>query len=160
MEKLTQARLKTLLRYNKRTGLFFWKNPAGRVKPGTQVVCTDSNGYIMVRLDGRLYRAHRLAWLWVHGVFPKLIDHKNRIKSDNRIANLRECSQHENVINRSLCKSNKTGYKGVSFDKQKKLYRACSSYKRQHIFLGYFKSPEEAYKMYLEHVKNRPKEWL
>ena len=154
MSLINQNRLKELVSYDIETGLMSWKAPRGRVKPGTVISCQDSRGYLVVRLDDKLYRVHRLAWLYVYGYMPNTIDHINRNTSDNRILNLRECTQSENLLNASLSRHNKTGYKGVSFDKRKGLYRACTSKQRKHVFLGYFKTAEEAHKRYLEEYAN------
>ena len=147
---ITQKRLKALIIYNPKTGLMTWKAPRGRVKVGAVISCQDSRGYVVVRLDGVLHRVHRLVWLFVHGKMPKLIDHVNRDPADNRISNLRECSVRDNALNKSMQSNNTTGYTGVSFDKVKKLYRATTSVYSKQVFLGYFKTPEEAYKVYLE----------
>lgn len=148
MNSITENRLKELITYNSETGLMFWKAPQKRVKIGDVIKCKDSKGYIVVRLDNKLYRVHRLAWLYVYGYMPTIIDHINRNTSDNRIVNLRECTQSENILNASLNRNNKTGFKGVSFDKRKGLYRACTSKNRKQIFLGYFKTAEEAHERY------------
>lgn len=150
-QKITAKRLKELIEYDLVTGLMTWKKPRGRVKAGTVVTCKDSRGYLVVRLDNVLHRVHRLAWLYTYGKLPTLIDHINRDTSDNRICNLRECSPRENLLNSSLRSNNKSGFKGVSFDKQKNMFRACSSVNKKHVFLGYFKTAEEAHQRYTEY---------
>lgn len=95
---LTQVRLREVLRYNQRTGVFTWRvQLAHRVKPGDVAGCNDS-GYQRIRVDGRLYYAHRLAWLYVTGTWPRHnIDH--RISLSNRFKNLRDVVQRTNTEN-------------------------------------------------------------
>jgi len=77
---ITQAGLKELLNYNPETGDFAWvksKKPAGGI---------SSYGYRRIIIDGKEHKAHRLAWLYTHGVFPEdQIDHINGVRHDNRI---------------------------------------------------------------------------
>jgi hypothetical protein len=105
------------------------------------------NGYLSIGLKGRIYYAHRLAWLYVHGEWPvDFIDHINGIRSDNRILNLRECSAAQNSQN--LAKQyNKTRLTGVVPWKKRFQAKICVDYKR--INLGSFKTAEEAHAAYL-----------
>lgn len=96
--------------YDPETGLFTRKvgKAAGRV------IQPSANGYVYLRLSRILRRAHRLAWLYVHGTLPNgEIDHINRQRSDNRIVNLREGSGFLNMHNQGLRSSNTSGFKGV-----------------------------------------------
>src|SRR4030095_4704758 len=100
---LTQARLKQLLRYDRRSGVFYWRiaPPRTDIKAGARAGCVDVAGYWKIQLEGKQYYGHRLAWLYVYGCWPKrpkAIDHKNRIKTDNRIANLREARSEERRV--------------------------------------------------------------
>ena len=84
-------RLKQLLHYNRRTGLFRWKVGRSTSSPSGSIAgCTESKGYTQIGVDGIRYMAHRLAWLWCHGDIPDgmVIDHKNGDRGDNRIVNL------------------------------------------------------------------------
>lgn len=86
--------LREHLDYQPTTGIFTWR------KNGKPAGCKHPNGYVVIRLQGRLYYAHRLAWVHVHGNGPKqVIDHINQDKGDNRISNLRDVSQSANVKN-------------------------------------------------------------
>jgi len=93
-----------LLTYDPYTGLFTWLVDAYSNKVKGKIAGSIKEGYINISIDRKLYRAHRLAWLYVNGVFPSEIDHINRVKSDNRICNLREVSRSENCQNRSTSK--------------------------------------------------------
>lgn len=111
--------LSELLNYNPLTGIFKWKSIKNRtVKGGKPAGSLGKDGYIVIMADRKKYYAHRLAWLFVHGCFPKCgLDHKNRIKDDNRIANLREASSSLNTRNTGKSKRNTSGIVGVCWSK-------------------------------------------
>ena len=146
-EILTQARLQYLLDYDPHSGAFCWANPTSpRVQTGLTCACHDKYGYIVVRLDTRLYKAHQLAWLYTHGVFTPELDHINRIRDDNRIVNLRAALRSEQMHNAGMLRNNTSGAKGVSYHKASRKWHAriwvagiCRS-------LGYFSTVEEAKK--------------
>jgi hypothetical protein len=104
---LTQNRLKQLLDYQPETGQFTWRVArAGLAKAGSVAGATKTQGYRQIMVDGTMYLAHRLAWLYVHGHFPvKMLDHVNRQSWDNRIANLREATHKQNRENLNMIKS-------------------------------------------------------
>jgi hypothetical protein len=86
--------------YNPETGLFTALKSAGRRRAGDVCGYADRLGYIKVAFDGKWVMAHRLAFRIVHGRWPiGEIDHINGNPSDNRIANLRECTRSQNVMN-------------------------------------------------------------
>ena len=124
---LTQQRLQEVLDYDPNTGEFRWK-----IKPSMSVNLYDKagsiskqTGYVIIGINGKVYKAHRLAWLYCYGIFPKKqIDHKNGQKSDNRISNLRELTPVENGQNAKKRKNNKTGITGVFFNKKDKKWWA------------------------------------
>jgi len=99
---MTQEELHQLLDYNPETGEFFWKVNSRCIKVGQKAgyVC-KTHGYEHIFINKKQYRSHRLAWLYVHGKWPEPeIDHINRVKTDNRIANLREADRSMNNLNR------------------------------------------------------------
>ena len=98
---LTQKRLKEVLSYCQSSGMFIWENPkSNRVVKGDTAGAKDHYGYIVIRIDGVLYKAHRLVWLYVHGAMPDgNLDHINRVKDDNRVSNLRVANQSQNMSN-------------------------------------------------------------
>jgi hypothetical protein len=94
--------------------------------------------------------AHRIAWLISYGRWPNgCIDHKNGVRTDNRIANLFDVSHAENQQNLPLRKNSKTGYIGVYWATHAQAYIAKISVKGKHIHLGQSKDPAECAKMYL-----------
>lgn len=114
---LTQARLKELLHYDPETGIFTWVAPTSdRMKPGQVAGCGFR--YVYISIDYRSYPAHRLAWLYMTGVWPKSeVDHENRNRKDNRWRNLRAASGSQNKCNST--RPNKTGMRGVYLNKGK-----------------------------------------
>lgn len=151
MTKLTQAELKELLDYDPATGSFFWRKTLRNGKGGAgKKAGGERYGYIFIAVKGRIYRAHRLAWLYVYGEFPpdKLIDHINGNRSDNRIENLRLASQGENLMNRGRQSNNKAGYKGIWFDNQRQLWAAMIGFNNQKKALGRYETAEEAARAY------------
>ena len=133
---LTQARLKDILSYDKDTGLFTWIKTVRRTDLLGQIAGFDANGYIGIRIGRKPYMAHRLAWLYVTGEWPSdEIDHRNRVRSDNRFDNLRSATHHRNTFNQSVRK-NSSGVTGVTWDQVNKKWRAHISPNGRMISLG------------------------
>lgn len=150
---ITQTELKKLLHYDPDTGLFTWLVDKSRaIKAGTVAKNLNQKGYCRIKINGQEYLAHRLAWLYINGVMPKdSIDHINNIKTDNKITNLREATHSENMRNRLLTVRNRTGFKGVGFNKRAKKFKATITFNNIQIHLGYFldaKSASLAYEAY------------
>ena len=145
--KLTQDRLRELVNYDPDTGLFTWRISRRKCRQGALAGANMPTGYRTIRLDDVLHLAHRLAWLYVHGVWPtNQIDHINGNRADNRLCNLREATNAENAQNRRKPKS-KSGFMGVRQENSKWLAEIKFNYKV--IRLGLFDTPEEAYQTYL-----------
>ena len=147
---LTAARAKHLFHYDCETGVFTWRN-CGLKKLNGQPTATSvgSHGYHQIYADGKMYVAHRVAWLYANGKWPKgYIDHVNGVKTDNRICNLREASQSLQNGNTKRRKSNRSGFKGVDFKVSHKKWRARIAFQGKHRLLGYFKTPELAHAAY------------
>lgn len=142
---VTQERLKELFVYDKNTGLFHRKSGRGG-KPKGSIAGTDKgNGYIQINVDKRLYLAHRLAWLYMYGEFPKeQLDHVNHERNDNRIANLREVTHQENGCNQKLRCTNTSGVMGVSWDKVRNKWAVAIKAKSKLIHLGRYKTKSRA----------------
>lgn len=148
---LTQQRIKEYLTYLPDTGEFFANHKSINRPAGRKLGTVHSTGYCVIRVDDKLYKAHRLAWLYMTGVFPeKIIDHINRIKSDNRWTNLKEFSQSQNSENNPLKKSNTSGFVGVSWNRKLKKWRARITFGYKEKHLGYFESKELAFAAYAQ----------
>ena len=144
--ELTAEKLRSILHYNPETGIFTWKvGSANQVKAGNIAGCPNGDGYLCIRVCSRLHRAHRLAWLYVYGTWPKdQLDHINRNRSDNRIANLRDVSHKQNMQNASKRSDNTSGHPGVSWLKQHSKWRAKITHNYKQTHLGCFNTVEEA----------------
>jgi len=144
MEILTQEKLKEILSYDASTGLFTWKerlNLGGEKKfySGKIAGWVNSKGYIGIRIDGKHFKAHRLAWLYVYGYFPEhQVDHINQIRDDNRLINLREASQSCNMQNQRISSNNKSGITGVSWCNRSGKWRSRITKNNKLIYLGEF----------------------
>lgn len=132
--------------YDPETGLFTHKVTRGNQKQGNKAGFLRKDGYIQIKVEGLPVLAHRLAWFYVHGVWPtEEIDHINRIKSDNRLCNLREASRTQNCIN-FWPRAKTSGARGVwfGFKKGKPVFVAHITCKRKMIYLGQYATLEEA----------------
>ena len=156
---LTAQRLRYLLHYDPETGIFVRRVAVGRHgrhKAGLIVGHQNAgDGYITIRVDGPLYLAQRLVWLYMTGEWPKhQIDHKNLTRNDNRWSNLREATHGQNVQNSSLRKNNTSGFKGASIIKTQytlaRPFRARITVNSKEIGLGYFATAAEAHEAYLK----------
>ena len=143
---LTQSELKSKLHYNSKTGIFTWINcKSPRVKTGDKVGYLTPQGYISILIFGKKYQAHRLAWLYMYGRFPKDgIDHKDQNPSNNRILNLRSADQLTNGKNCKLGKSNTSGIIGVCWDKAREKWVARIKVEHKSIHLGRFLNKKDA----------------
>ena len=158
--KITQSRLKEVLEYDPCTGIFTWKKKLSkRISIGGVAGSIRKDNYLEIRIDTVINLAHRLAWLYVYGYFPDCIDHVNLNRSDNRISNLRESTMSQNASNCIIRSSNTSGYKGVSWNKKKKKWRAYITFNKKRIELGHFSDPLQAHQEYCSASKNLHKEF-
>lgn len=115
---LSAERLRELLRYDRETGLFTWRQRTGSTAtPGSIAGTKDARGYVRIGVDGHVYRAHRLAVLYVTGEWPSgEVDHRDGDKANNRYRNLRNASRSVNQQNlRAPHRRGSSGFLGVSF---------------------------------------------
>lgn len=142
---LTQERLKQLLSYDPLTGVFSRLKKCGGVFKNHYAGHINVLGYVVVQVDGRKYYAHRLIWLYTHGVWPQeVIDHKNGCTSDNRLDNLREASAKENCHNTKAYANNTSGRMGVTWVKRKNKWQAQIAISGVNTYLGVFDSIDAA----------------
>ncbi len=160
---LTQKRLKEILSYDSKTGLFTWiKSTNTRIQISSVAGGKTPKGYIQIRADKKLYLAHRLVWLYVHGKFPEsFLDHINEIKNDNRICNLRLATTQENKQNQSKPQKNNTsGFLGVNWHKRDKKWVAGIKIKGKRKHLGSFTTIEEAHEAYFKAKRELHTFWI
>jgi hypothetical protein len=143
--------MKKYLSYSPETGLFHWiLASSDKTKIGDIAGCLRDDGYIKIKIFGKNYLAHRLAWLFTHGEWPKEeIDHINRVRNDNRIENLRSILKRQQQQNMKLREKSTSGFVGVSQRKNGK-WRAHITIMGKFISLGVFDTPEAASNAYLE----------
>lgn len=150
---LTAEVVRKELSYNPETGDFIRViSHAQRKIVGRVAGSITSTGYRKICIGGHSYKAHRLAWLVIHGEWPAgQIDHINGIRTDNRIANLRVVNNRENGENkRKATASSTSGFLGVSWHKARCKWRAEIKHKGKKYYLGLFETPEEAYSTYIQ----------
>lgn len=142
LKMITRERILTLISVDPETGII--KRLRGRKNADGVAGSKNKAGYINILLDGKLYRAHRIVWFYVHGVWPPELDHENGDKSYNAIDNLREATRSQNGMNKPKQKNNTSGFKGVTFHSGNGLWHARIGVDGKRIGLGYFPTPELA----------------
>lgn len=148
---LTQKYLKSILTYSPEAGTFHWKvTLSNRAIAGSAAGCETDQGYWHIYINGKNYKAHRLAWLWMRGYFPKGIDHRDSDRKNNKWLNLREADQVHNMQNlKRATKRNLSGLLGVETTKIG-TFVAKISVNKKRIYLGTFATAECAHKAYIE----------
>ena len=142
---LTQARIKELLHYDPTTGIFTRRVAPRYGAVGDTFGLSLSRGYLVGTLDGRMYKTHRLVWLYVHGQWPaNQIDHINHVTTDNRVDNLRDvtCAQNHQNRKRHTCSS--SGYLGVNWHKRDCKWQAHIELDGTRHHLGYYAELNDA----------------
>jgi len=154
---VTQDDLKLVLRYKK--GKLYWiKNVLKNIKNiGTRAGYANGNSYRRIRISGKIYDEHRVIYTLMFGEIPKgyWIDHKDRNVLNNDIDNLRLCTPAQSAHNVGLKTTNKSGFKGVTYEKRMKKWQAASTINGVKKYLGYFETPELASEKYKEFVLKR-----
>lgn len=139
--------------YNINNGQFSWRNNRTNVKAGAVAGCLSLNGYTLIRIDRKLHLAHRLAWIYCNGSaqMPRLIDHINGSKTDNRISNLRPATKVMNGQNRRTAQSNNksSGLLGVAYIAHTGKFTAYIDKDGRRKYLGLFERKEDAHEAYL-----------
>jgi hypothetical protein len=153
-DALTAERARELFSYDPQTGVLSWRsdrpsgNGAVRIHKGREAGCVSRGrhtSYRLVRVDGRMYPAHRLIFLIVTGSWPRgHVDHRDRDGLNNIWDNLRDASRRENAINSKIRADNRSGFKGVGWSSRRWQWRARIYVNKRRIDLGWFCTPEEA----------------
>lgn len=144
MDQITQEKALAVLHYDPATGSMTWKVARGRCAAGTLAGYAAHNGYIGVRLFGRCYYAHRIAFLCMEGRHPLAVDHINGDRSDNRWSNLREVTRSENARNMKRPDTNKSGVVGVFWNAGKGKWTARIKLHQRTSHLGDFDNLQDA----------------
>lgn len=145
VEALTQSRLQSVLHYDPKTGVFVWSAPRPKVVVGARAGHQHHTGYRYIVVLGKSYPEHHLAWLYTTGRWPdEFLDHKNRVRNDNRWANLRPASRKQNNENASVRSDNISGVRGVCWSTQENKWRAYIYHHKKQIDLGFFASKAAA----------------
>lgn len=150
-------RFRALLSYDQETGVLTWLyRPDAPRKTNTRFAgkvagyISPGRGYCQVRVDTRLYAAHRIAWMLVHGPIAAgmQIDHIDGNPRNNRLLNLRLATNQENTRNSRARPTNTSGVKGAAFHRFSGLWAGRITVDGKCIHLGYFKTPQEAGRAY------------
>lgn len=141
--EITVSLLKSLFDY--RDGKLYWKiSRSRRIKIGDEAGSLHKNyGYWIVGIGPKTYRRNRLIFLMLKGYLPRIVDHIDRNRVNDKIENLRESNHLLNAMNSPIDKTNKSGYKGVCFDKKSNKWVAYIKYGKS-IYLGAFENKESA----------------
>lgn len=144
---LTQEYLKSVLDYDGITGAFYWRSLAAHNQRffENRAGSVYGNGYRYIQIDGKAYRACRLAWLYVYGELPSLyVEHRNTNFGDDRIDNLRLATNSQNQANRGPPSNNTSGIKGVRFEADRGKWVAKIMINGRAKNLGRYYTKEEA----------------
>ncbi|MEC5643164.1 HNH endonuclease [Citrobacter koseri] len=164
---ITQPELISRLSYDPDSGIFTWKGVLGNrfSRVGHVAGTINGRGYIQIGVGGKLYLAHRLAWLYMTGTWPKLIlDHVDGNPLNNRFSNLRDADYSQNMCNKKKARKNTSGYRGVVWCGRDKKWVARGAFRRKAYTLGRFENIELAAlvaqnfreKYHLEFTRNEP----
>jgi len=156
---LLPEQIQRLLHYNSTSGKLYWKFREDRDKSWNTryaykeaFTTIDAHGYLVGKINYKCYKAHRVAWALFHSSWPtEVIDHINRIKTDNRIDNLRDTNKSVNTLNAKLSSNNTTGIKGISYDRTRDRYVVYTTVHRKRKYLGFPKTFDEAIRIKENH---------
>lgn len=149
---VTRELLMSLFNYDCTTGIFTHTERRSGVVFGSVAGSLNADGYVHISVYKRKYPAHVLAWIYVYGIHPKdEIDHIDGVRNNNRISNLRAATrlQNQQYISK-IQTNNKSGVRGVCWNKQKNKWMASISSKGKSIHIGYYQTLEQAHMAYVE----------
>ena len=140
---ITQERVKELFDYE--DGHLIWKEDrrANKIK-GQRAGTTNKDRYVEIKIENKLYRAHRLIFLWHWGYLPDILDHIDGDFLNNKVGNLRECTKSENGCNSKTYSTNTSGVKGVHRRKDSGRWVATIGFEGKRYHGGYHDSIEDA----------------
>lgn len=149
---LTAERLREVLSYDPISGVFRWRiYSGGKRKAGEEAGGPDGRGYIAIWVDRKPFKAHRLAWLYMTGHWPaEEIDHRDLRRDNNAWTNLREATRRDNRHNQPRPKNNRSGFKGVCWNKTVRRWQASITNNGRTQYLGCFLTAIEAHAAYVK----------
>jgi hypothetical protein len=148
---LTAEFVRAIFKYVPETGDLIWISGYKNNRIGKIAGQIFDNGYRYIQINKKWYLAHRIVYLHQTGHWPPHeLDHTFGNKLDNRFEKLRPCTDSQNTHNRKKQKNNTSGFKGVSFHKKSKKWRAQIMIDRKHHSLGLFNNPKEAHRAYCD----------
>lgn len=153
---ITAERLREILHYEPETGVFTWREKISvKVVIGRRAGSINAAGYRVIGIGGRIYYAHRLAFLYMTGEWPPAhVDHKRDAKDDNRWSEIRAASAQQNALNMRLPSHNTSGFKGVSWHRAAGKWSAGITINGTRRHLGLFESRDEARAAYMRAASN------
>jgi hypothetical protein len=162
----SQEYLHKCLLYNPDTGVLTYKERdredfPKKTNPKTwntkyadkQITCRIKTGYVRVVLHGKQYKAHRIIWKMIHNEEPEQIDHVNGVRHDNRLENLRPCTNATNAMNKKPRDLRGDGIKGISWITKRGMWRAEIKCDGKRRCLGYFSNRDDAAMAYSDAAK-------
>ena len=151
---ISKQDVEKLLSYDPASGSFFHRVGHRDVKPGDIAGCLGRQGYIHLKIKGKRYFAHRVAWLLTYGHWPVGdTDHINQNKSDNRIENLREATRSQNKMNHPARRDSLTHCRGITPRPQHGNYQVRIQVNGKRLHIGVFKQLADAARAYDEAAK-------
>ena len=151
---MTPDELKAALSYDALTGTFTRLTSAGGKQVGSVAGTVDAYGYLVITLNKKIYKAHRLAWMYTYGAWPSGdIDHINQDKQDNRIENLRVSTPAQNKLNISSYTNSSSDKLGVCYDSVRGCYVAQFKPNGVSVLYKRCDTEEEASRLYTEAKK-------
>jgi hypothetical protein len=137
----------SILEYDPASGHLRWIKARKGIRVGDIAGTVNPHGYLRITIDGRPYQAHRVVWLMANGAWPDdVIDHINGIGTDNRITNLRACTQSENRMNSKVGRNSKSGVKGVTWRKAISAWEVNVGIGGRAVFAGFYENLSDAKK--------------
>lgn len=138
-----RCRIRHYIKYYPKTGNLIWLMYRQKSRIGTTAGSINGRGYTIIRFKykNKIYNCygHHIAWYLYYGEWPpREVDHKNRIRSNNKIKNLRLATRNQAQRNRGIMKNNTTGIIGVTWHKRAKKYIVNIKLKNKRVHLGYF----------------------